>query len=182
MDKEKLEHHISTGNETLKVELKANLWQDSWQGHVEFAKDVAAIANTDSPDEGDEGYILLGVKDKSDRDNPNAPEPFGGFDDDIKIDEYAGKLQEYLNNYCNPSVNISYHEDECFGKTVGIITVLKPSHRPVHICNSRRREDRIDGELPLRRCGFKSNGRIQERCALYDACRDVVPETIAVYL
>lgn len=133
---EKLWPYIEAGDETPKVELKRSLDLDTGRGKAEFVKDVSALANTPDSD----GYLIVGVLDKKERQQQSPGEPFGflcGVPE--RSAEQIGVLERQMNQvletYCGPPPSAGYeqlwHESSC--KWIGVVTIPQSFQRPLVI-------------------------------------------------
>ncbi|ODM26760.1 transcriptional regulator [Clostridium sp. Bc-iso-3] len=98
-----------------KIDFKAALNLSTEGEKKELTKDVIAMANS----RGGRGYILLGIEDKTKK--------ILGIDPKGYKEE---QIQQIIYNRCDPPVPISVDFVQLEGKTVGVITVYKSSHKP----------------------------------------------------
>lgn len=98
-----------------KLDFKADLNLSTEGEKKELTKDVIAMANS----RGGRGYILFGVEDKTKK--------ILGIDPKGYKEE---QIQQIIYNRCDPPVSISVDFVEMEGKTVGVITVYRSSHKP----------------------------------------------------
>jgi len=124
---------IEAGDETSKTEFKGSLDLDSNRAKAEFAKDVSALANTS----GGDGYLIIGVLDKKDRQGSAPRVPFDflcGVPERSPVDtgELERQMNQVLETYCNPPPSVGYEQlwHEPSGKWVGVIKTPRSSHRP----------------------------------------------------
>ena len=151
---ERLTRHLD-GTESLKVELKWNLRVDrvnrkgrtvpDSEGRKEFAKDVAALANSPAEANDQRGFILLGVKDRGcHKREDTLPSPFSPFGSLHEIDSFGGRLQRIVTNYLGPPPEVHYCEVVFLGKTepTGVVVVTPPISSPlVYTKNMGRAEE-----------------------------------------
>lgn len=98
-----------------KLDFKAEYDLSTESGKKELTKDVIAIANS----RGGRGYIILGIEDKTKR--------VLGIEPKRYTEE---QIQQIIYNRCDPPVPISVDFVGLDGKTVGVITVYRSSHKP----------------------------------------------------
>ncbi|GAE88307.1 RNA-binding domain-containing protein [Acetivibrio straminisolvens] len=98
-----------------KLDFKEELNLSTESEKKELTKDVIAMANS----RGGRGYILLGIEDKTKK--------ILGIDPKGYKEE---QIQQIIYNRCDPPVPISVDFVEIEGKTVGVITVYRSSHKP----------------------------------------------------
>ena len=141
---ERLTRHLVDGAESFKVELKWNLRIDranrkgrtvpDKEGRKEFAKDVAALANSPAEANDQRGFMLLGVKDRKHHGREGAlPLAFSPFGSLHEVDAFGGRLQRIVSNYLDPPPEVHYCEVRIPGKVepTGIIVVMPPSSYPL---------------------------------------------------
>ena len=123
----KLAEVIETGVEEEKIELKRELDLSTRAGRAEFAKDVSAIANT----EGKEGYIIIGVLDRKEREGSRPQDYVVGFEPP-DVDRLTIQMNEALSTYCDPPPKIVYHPLSYppAGKAMGVVEVPRSFARP----------------------------------------------------
>ncbi len=124
---------IEAGDETPKFELKRSLDLDSGKGKAEFAKDVSALANT----QGGDGYLVIGVSDRKDRQETASDTPFGfvcGVEERsaAEIGDLERRMNNILATYCDPPPSVGYQQvrHTPSGKLIDVITVPRSSIRP----------------------------------------------------
>lgn len=140
MDLQRLEEYVLRRKEDPKVDLKWEQCLDSKERCIEFAIDIAAIANSKSVDDDSNGYLILGVPDISARRVPPRKAgcaPFGNRDE-MRI--FNQRIQQIIDRYCAPSVDVEYREYHIEDILIGLVTVSPPSVLPVFIHNTGRDE------------------------------------------
>lgn len=138
----RLARHLD-GKESFKVELKWDFHIDriSRSGRTvpdqkrrkEFAKDVAALANSPAEANDQRGFILLGVKDRQHHKPADAlPPAFSPFASSYEADTFGGRLQQIVSNYLDPPPEVRYHEEVLPGKVepIGVIVVIPSTRHP----------------------------------------------------
>jgi len=140
MDLQRLERYVLLREEDPKVDLK--LWQclDSKEQRIQLAIDVASVANSKSVYDDPNGYLILGVPDAGARSVPRHKTdcaPFGNQDEERIFNH---RIQQIVDLYCDPSVDVLYREYHIAGELVGLVTVFPPSVLPVFIHNTGREE------------------------------------------
>lgn len=142
----RLARYIEQGKETPKVDLKLDLDLSSRPNRAEFAKDVSAIANTP----GGEGYIIVGVKDKRERQTDDPSEYVVGFAPDDP-DELYRQMVDALSVFCNRVPTIDYveliHPD--VQRKIGVVVIPRSFRLPHGI--KRSSGDIIEGQIWIRR-------------------------------
>ena len=123
----KLREVIETGVEEEKIELKREINLATRPGRAGFAKDVSAIANT----EGKEGYIIIGVLDRKERESPRPQDYVVGFEPP-DVDKLTIQMNEALSTYCDPPPKIVYHRLDYppAGKSIGVVEIPRSFARP----------------------------------------------------
>ena len=114
MNKQKLLYLISKG-ESSKVDFKLKLSVENESSKKEFAKDIAAIANTR---EG-RGYLIFGVEDKK--------REITGID---PIDFQEEKLQQIVASRVDPPVPIKVETVSIDNLYIAVITIYNTNQRP----------------------------------------------------
>lgn len=138
---------LDSGIETPKIDLKRELDLSTRPKAAEFAKDVAAIANTS----GGTGYIVIGVLDRGQRKGMTDYVP--GFEGDPDL-LYRQMLQA-LSNYVDPPPDIDYQElnhpttGRKISRKIGVI-VIHASYRRPHVI-ARNSEGIANGQIWVRR-------------------------------
>lgn len=117
---------LLTSTEGPKLDFKWDYDLSTGPGKAEFAKDIAAIANT----EGGLGRIIIGVAEK------DIPERYGirstpSFYERSQ-DETQRLMVQIISNYIEPPVPIEYREIRRpdTGQRLGIVKVLPSTQRP----------------------------------------------------
>lgn len=114
MDRYKLKRLLKQ-EEGPKLDFKAELNLSTDSDKKELTKDVIAMANS----RGGRGYIIFGIEDKTKK--------ILGIDpNDLKEEQ----IQQTIYNRCDPPVPISVDFIRLDGKTVGVLTVYRSSHKP----------------------------------------------------
>ena len=123
----KLAEPIETGVEKEKIELKRQLDLSTRAARAEFAKNVSAIANT----EGEEGYIIIGVLDKKERESSDPQDYVVGFEPS-DLDGFIVQMNKALSFYCDPPPKIKYHRLEYppARKAIGVVEIPRSFARP----------------------------------------------------
>lgn len=125
-----LRHFIERGQESRKVDLKQSLELDSKPARMEFAKDVAAMANT----RGGCGYLVIGVKDGKHRRGDEPSDYVVGFSP-ANPEIFEQRMQQALTTYCTPVPEVRY---EAFhhpptGRLIGIVVIERNFERPYRV-------------------------------------------------
>lgn len=122
---QRLAPHVESGQEDEKVELKQQLSLEGRVERAEFARDVAALANTP----GGEGYLVIGVTDG--RKRQAGADPVPGFTCTDR-DELRRQIGEALKMFCDPPPKVSFREvaHPPTGRTLGVVVVAQSSARP----------------------------------------------------
>lgn len=141
-----LEPFVASGRETRKIDLKRQLDLSSKAEQGEFAKDVAAIANTP----GGAGYIVIGVLDAKERPPSSAPEDYVVGWAVTDIDALQRSMNQALSNYCNPVPEITLHEvtHPGTGRSIGVVRIPRSYVRPHEII---REVERVRRGIYIRR-------------------------------
>lgn len=117
MDRQKL-NSLLQRPEGPKLDFKAQLSLKTETEKKEFAKDVAAIANS----RGGRGYIVFGVADRT-------KEILG-----IESQRYTEEqIQQIISQRCDPPVSVRLDMVSAEEKIVGVLTIYKSSQRPHQI-------------------------------------------------
>lgn len=148
MDLRRLESYVRLRKEDLKVDLKWEQCLNSKEQTIEFATDIASIANSKSVDNDPNGYLILGVPDVKAQNVPPhklSCAPFGNQDE---VDVFNQTIQQIVDLYCDPPVSVKYQEYHVESSLVGLITIYPPLVLPVFIHNTRRPE--TDGVVWVR--------------------------------
>lgn len=142
----KLAMYIESGEEAPKVELKREIDISSRSGAARFAKEVMAIANT----QGYNGYIIIGVIDRKNRQSDDPKHFVPGFESK-NPDELQRRMNEILSTYSDPVPEIRYEEIEYppADKKLGIVIIPYSRNRPHFV--AREGENLHLGEVWLRR-------------------------------
>ena len=133
-----LEHTIESGQEARKIDLKQSLDVSSRRGRANFAKDVAAMANTG----GGRGYLVIGVVDAKHRTSSDSRDYIVGFRPD-DAEAFGQQMVQALEVHCSPVPEVVYSEmvHPSTGRPLGVITVARGFERPY----------RANGEVYVRR-------------------------------
>ncbi len=133
-----LKTYIETGNETRKVDLKQTLDLSSPSGRREFAKDVAAMANTGCG----AGYLIVGVKDQRKRAVDDPADYVVGFAPD-NFHVFEQRMAQALSNHCSPVPEARYEEitHPTTSLKIGVIVIPRSFNRPY----------KADGQIFIRR-------------------------------
>lgn len=133
-----LKTNIETGNETRKVDLKQTLDLSTPSGRREFAKDVAAMANTGCG----AGYLIIGVKDQRKRKTSDPADYVVGFAPD-NFHVFEQRMAQALSNHCSPVLETLYQEiiHPTTSRKIGVISIPRSFNRPY----------KADGEIFIRR-------------------------------
>jgi hypothetical protein len=133
-----LKHYIESGQEARKVDLKQTLDLSSPSRRAEFAKDVAAMANTS----GGPGYLVVGVVDRKHRRSDNPSEYVIGFCPD-NPDVFEQRRVQALQHCCDPVPEARYEElcHPTTGRYIGVVIIPRGFNRPYT----------VDGEVFVRR-------------------------------
>jgi len=117
---------IETGIETEDIELKREQSLSNKPARAEFAKDIAAMANS-----GHTGYLVVGVMDEKERSGLVGHSYVVGFSPG-SVDEILRQMNDALAVYCEPVPKIMYrtlcHPDT--GKVLGVVEVFRSFARP----------------------------------------------------
>lgn len=122
-----LEHYIESGQEARKVDLKQAQSLSSPKRRTEFAKDVAAMANTS----GGPGYLVIGVVDRKHRHSDDPAEYVVGFrpaDPEV----FEQQMVQALENNCDPVPEARY-DKICHPTTdreIGVVVIPRGYNRP----------------------------------------------------
>jgi len=122
---------IERGEENEKVEFKTTVDLDDRGKRSEFARDIAAIANT----EGGEGYLIVGVADARNRAPSQGPtcrdQGVVGFSCSDP-DKFRRDVAEALSLYCDPppKVEVRFGTHPATGKTLAAVVVARSFARP----------------------------------------------------
>ena len=122
-----LEHCIDSGQEARKVDLKQTLDISSPERRAEFAKDVAAMANTS----GGPGYLVIGVVDRKHRRSDDPAEYVLGLCPD-NPEVFEQRMVQALQNNCSPAPEARYAEiyHPTTGGAIGVIVIPRGFNRP----------------------------------------------------
>jgi hypothetical protein len=133
-----LKTYIETGNETRKVDLKQMLDLSKPSGRSEFAKDVAAMANTGCG----AGYLIVGVKDKKHRTVTDLADYVVGFAPD-NFHVFEQRMAQALSHHCSPVPEVRYEEitHPNISRKIGVIVIPRNFNRPY----------KADGQIFIRR-------------------------------
>jgi len=141
MDLQRLERYMLLHEEDLKVDLKWEQCVSSKEQRIEFAADVASIANAKSIDnDNPNGYLILGVPDANAQIVPPRKPDCAPFGDSSEADVFNQRIQQIVDWYCDPPVDLKYREIHIVNTLVGLITIYTPRVLPVFIYNTRRQE------------------------------------------
>jgi hypothetical protein len=144
-----LEHCIESGQEARKVDLKQTLDLSSPERRAEFAKDVAAMANTS----GGPGYLVIGIVDRKHRHSDDPSEYVAGFrPDDLEV--FEQRMTQALQNNCGPVPEARYEEicHPSTGRHVGVVVIPRGFNRPYT----------VDGEVLIRHGSHTYRARADE--------------------
>ena len=144
---EKLRYCVESGQEARKVDLKQTLDLSSKAGRAEFAKDVAAMANTG----GGPGYLVIGVMDRRHRSSDDPADYVVGFcPDDPEI--FEQRMVQALQHFCVPVPEVRYEELEhpTTGRRIGVVVIPRGFDRPYIVAGEIfiRRGTHTDRALP----------------------------------
>jgi len=144
-----LKHYIESGQEARKVDLKQTLDLSSSSRRAEFAKDVAAMANTS----GGPGYLVIGVVDRKHRHSDNPSEYVVGFRPD-NPDVFEQRRVQALQHYCDPVPQTRYEEicHPTTGRYIGVVIIPRGFDRPYT----------VNGEIFVRRESHTQRARPDE--------------------
>ncbi len=141
MELQRLETYIHSRKEDLKVDLKWQLCLEEKEQHIEFAIDVASIANSKSTENPEsKGYLIIGVPDaREDKTPPRQSDcaPFGDTDQRYAFNQ---KIQQHVDEYCDPPVDVSYKEVQITERLIGLVTIFIPPVLPIFIHNTGRND------------------------------------------
>jgi len=140
VDLRRLKSYVRLRKEDLKADLKWELCLNSTEQHIEFATDVASIANSRSVDNDPNGYLILGVPDANAQNVPPHKPSCAPFGDRNEVHTFNQRIQQFVNLYCDPPVSVEYREYHIESSLVGLITIYPPRVLPVFIHNTRRPE------------------------------------------
>lgn len=120
-----LEPYVESGEENDKVELKQTVSLQARPERAEFARDIAAIANTP----GGDGYLVIGVLDA--RKRSASTQPVVGFWPDDP-DEFRRQIGECLSAFCDPPPRVSFQKviHPPTGLPLAVVVVAKSFARP----------------------------------------------------
>lgn len=161
-----LEPVIASGLETRKIELKREVDLNDKPRAAKFAKIVSALANTP----GGTAYIVMGVKDRKDRQNDDPREYVVGFDPD-QADEFQRQLQQALSNYLEPvpEVELRLIEHLAAAKVLGVIQIARSFKRPHRV---KKSGFEVDQGVYLKRGGELHTANADEIKAMEDASQN----------
>src|SRR5581483_1061044 len=122
-----LESAITSGNETRKIDLKREVDLSDKPHAAKFAKIISALANTP----GGTAYIVIGVKDRKERESDDPREYIVGFDVE-QADDFQRMLQQALTNYLEPIPTVDVHlvEHPIARRTLGVVRIARSFNRP----------------------------------------------------
>jgi len=144
-----LEHHIESGQEARKVDLKQTLALSSPQDRTKFAKDVAAMANTS----GGPGYLVIGIVDRKHRLRDDPFEYVVGFRPDHP-EVFEQRMVQALQCYCSPVPEVRYEEicHPVTSRRLGVIVIPRGLDRPY----------RVGEEILIRRGSHTDRAEVDE--------------------
>ncbi|MCB0259206.1 MAG: putative DNA binding domain-containing protein [Calditrichaeota bacterium] len=134
-----LKYYIETGQEARKVDLKQTLDLSSKKKRTEFAKDIAAMANTG----GGSGYLIIGVLDQKHREGKDLLDDYVvGYTPD-KLEVFEQQIVQALENNCSPVPEVHYEEinHPNIHHKIGVIVIPRSFSRPYI----------VNGEIYIRR-------------------------------
>lgn len=142
-----LEPVIKSGVETSKIELKREVDLKDRPKAAKFAKIVSALANTP----GGTAYVVIGVKDRKDRQSNDPREYVVGFEVD-QADSFQRQMQQALANYLEPvpEAKLLLVDHPVAGKTMGVIQISRSFNRPHAV---KRSSENVEQGVYLKRSG-----------------------------
>jgi len=117
-----LEEVVSHGSEMAKIDFKTEIKIDTQEKKAELLKDIIAIANTyDDDNYHDYGFLLYGVKSKS---------IIGISETQTDTDKFQNEIEQLLNQYVAPRLQVYVFGFETDGKTWGAIVIPPRNNKP----------------------------------------------------
>ena len=158
-----LEHVITSGIETRKIELKRMVNLNDKPRAAKFAKIVSALTNTP----GGTAYIVIGVNDRKNRQSDDPCDYIVGFDPD-QADEFQRQMQQALANYLEPVPEAEFHlvEHPVVGKAIGVIQISRSFRRPHRV---KKSSDGVEPGVYLKRSGELHSATEDEIRAMSEA-------------
>ncbi len=157
---------IDSGLETRKIDLKREVDLSDKPRAAKFAKIVSALANTP----GGTAYIVVGVKDRKERQNNDPLNYIVGFDADT-ADEFQRQVQQALENFLDPIpvVELRLIEYPGVNKTLGVLQIARSFKRPHRV---KRDSGDVEQGVSLKRGSETRTATQDEITAMREVAQD----------